>query len=55
MKDDNSIDDVSMTPQEVQLTNRSLYQYDDIISPPIPRSLIYDFDKIKIIEQPYPF
>ena len=56
MKDDNSIDAVSMTSQGVQLTNRSsLYHHDNIISSPIPRSLIYDFDKIKIIEQPYPF
>lgn len=58
MTDNNHMDDVPMTPkqsikysattpQEVQRTNRSsLYQYDDIISPPIPRSLIHDFDTI---------
>ena len=67
MTDDNYMDDVQMTPkrpikysvttpQGVQHTNRSsLYHHDNIISPPIPRSLIYDFDTIKIIEQPYPF
>ena len=65
VSNDNSIDDVPMTPKQpikysvnppqgVQHTNRSsLYHHDNIISPPIPRSLIYDFDKI--IEQSYPF
>lgn len=43
MSNDNSMDDVLMTPQEVQLNNTLLYQYDNIIAPPIPQSSIYPF------------